>query len=119
MVNSGPDGTTVENVAEGFYGGGIKYRKLAGAFVSSLILIIAGGFIRILEAWLTLHLWFIQGLEDTAEQFLGELLAPTGSLAWSEAFEAALEAGPLAPLLLTAEILLTVTLIGYFFGGRS
>lgn len=117
MVDPGDDELTVEVLARRFRGpDGIQFGKLIGAFVSALIVAVAGGVISVLDAWLTLHIRFIDGVESFAEEFLGTLFASTGSMAWSAAFESALEAGMLAPVLLTAEILVVLSIIAYFRG---
>lgn len=91
-------------------GGSIKTMKLMGTALGAVWLTFASGWIALMNAFARLHMAPINAaasLYATVLRTVGDEAVSASTLAWGEAFRAAIEVSPvLAPAILTAELLL-------------
>ncbi|WP_332898743.1 MULTISPECIES: hypothetical protein [unclassified Haladaptatus] len=99
----------------------LRWAKIATAVASSILAVIVGGYIRIVESLVGVQVWAVSGFGEFLATLVRESLGGSAALvieSWQVGFVEATQTGPFAPLVLTAEAIVILSVIALLWERR-
>lgn len=91
----------------------IKWGALISTILGAFVVFFSNAYIAIISTFVSLNVWIISGTGTAAARAVKVVLGQSAALqvtAWSAAFSQAVQAGPLAPFVMAAEVLAVITI---------